>query len=318
MIRYIVDSQDSIAILIDDKTYVIDKTHHAHSDVLAELKSGRNNIDRLKQLLDIAKAVKELSCGKVTVRDNVIYYGEEALHHSMCDRVMEIVKAGGDFQPFLAFIDNLMQNPSQRSVEQLYDFLGHKGLPITADGCVLAYKKVRNDYRDWYSGKFINKPGTKHVMRRNAVNDNPNETCSYGYHVGAYSYAANEFHPGEGRVVLVKFNPKDAVSVPTDHCATKLRVCEYEVVCDYNDSDVLPFPIYEVKGGEVEPSTFKNEQTAQAGGMFDNTTASHWESRDYDDDDDDYDGSYDDDYEEEDEYDEYDYEDEDDFYKYNQ
>ena len=35
------------------------------------------------------------------------------------------------------------------------------------------------------------------------------------------------------RVVIVKVNPKDVVSVPTDCECQKVRTCEYQVIADY-------------------------------------------------------------------------------------
>ena len=39
-------------------------------------------------------------------------------------------------------------------------------------------------------------------------------------------------HAGD-RVVIVKVNPKDVVSVPTDCECQKVRTCEYMVIADY-------------------------------------------------------------------------------------
>ena len=64
-------------------------------------------------------------------------------------------------------------------------------------------------------------------MPRQAVDDNPNNTCSHGLHVCSYEYLKN--FTGE-RLVVCKVNPRDVVSIPTDYNHTKMRVCRYEVI----------------------------------------------------------------------------------------
>ncbi len=54
-------------------------------------------------------------------------------------------------------------------------------------------------------------------------------------HIGSYDYA-NSWSGDDGRLLLVEFDPQDAVSVPTDCDFQKLRVCKYKVVADITDS----------------------------------------------------------------------------------
>jgi len=131
------------------------------------------------------------------------------------------------------FLDNLTQNPDSRVFEQLYPFMQHNDIEVSDDGCLLAYKKVRGDYYDIHSGTIRNAPGDNPSMPRVMVQNDPSQTCSAGLHVCAKSYLA---HFGKDsstdRVVLVKVNPKDVVSVPYDYNGSKMRVCEYEVLAD--------------------------------------------------------------------------------------
>ena len=120
-----------------------------------------------------------------------------------------------------------MKNPSQRAINELYGFLEHGNMPITADGCFIAYKSVRTDFKDVHTGTYDNTPGNVHEMPYEHVDPNCEQHCSTGFHVGSYEYASTF---GGGNLILVKVNPADAVSVPTDHDAQKLRVCRYEVI----------------------------------------------------------------------------------------
>ena len=130
------------------------------------------------------------------------------------------------------FLDNLTQNPDSRVFDQLYPFMQHNDIRISDDGCLLAYKKVRGDYYDIHSGTIRNAPGDKPSMPRVMVQNDPTQTCSTGLHVCAKSYLPNFGNDSSDKVVIVKVNPKDVVSVPYDYNGAKMRVCEYEVLAD--------------------------------------------------------------------------------------
>jgi len=127
-----------------------------------------------------------------------------------------------------------MQNTSLRNIETLYDFMKSAGIPLTDDGCFLAYKFVGNDYKDCYSRTIDNSVGSVVKMDRNKVDDDPNRTCSRGLHVGNFEYSGSP--SGDRRVVICKVHPKDVVAIPVDYDAAKMRVCEYEVVGEVEKS----------------------------------------------------------------------------------
>ena len=64
-------------------------------------------------------------------------------------------------------------------------------------------------------------------MERNKVDDDKNNTCSTGLHFCGMSYLN---HFGGARTVIVKINPRDVVSIPTDYDDAKGRACRYEVI----------------------------------------------------------------------------------------
>jgi hypothetical protein len=121
----------------------------------------------------------------------------------------------------------------------------NKNMPITYDGCFLAYKAVRNDYKDIYSGKFDNSVGNVCEVPRSSVDSNRDNGCGHGLHVGAIDYAksygginTDGFEGGDNdggnHLMICKVNPRDVVSVPTDSKFQKLRTCRYEVVSKFD------------------------------------------------------------------------------------
>lgn len=182
--------------------------------------------------------------------DKVIYKGE-TLPTVLAKKIRSIIDEGLPVTLFAKFWENLQQNPSASSVRELYDFLSFKELPITEDGCFLAYKGLNMDY--WSisgntntkvvkgqvdsSGRILNNVGAEIEVRRFDVDDNRSNHCSFGLHVGSLKYASDFAH---GKVVVVKVNPKDVVSVPNDCNCQKCRVSAYKVVSDFASEITAP------------------------------------------------------------------------------
>lgn len=154
-------------------------------------------------------------------------------------RVLNLSADGKSPDPVLRFYERLQKNPSKRSVDQLFPFLDKMKIPLTDDGCFLAYKGVNDDYTDKHSGTINNRPGTTIKLPRNLVSDDPREPCHFGLHVGAVSYARTF----ADRMVVCKVDPEHVVCVPYDNSQEKMRVCQYKVIGNYGDD--LPDDIME-------------------------------------------------------------------------
>lgn len=99
----------------------------------------------------------------------------------------------------------------------------------------MAYKMVNQDYTDCHTSKFDNSPGQVLVMKRSDVDSNRQETCSRGFHFCSVSYLSSTYGSG-GRLMQVKINPKDVVSIPPDYNFAKGRTWRYEVVKEISDN----------------------------------------------------------------------------------
>ena len=162
--------------------------------------------------------------------DGTIKYGDEVVPRNLATRIVAMADAGESPVPLLMFYKRLQKNPSKRSVDGLFRFLGHLNIPIEPDGTFLAYKGVREDLLDRHSGKIDNTPGQTITIPRNQVSDDPNTPCHEGLHVGALSYAADF----ASRVVICRVDPEHVVCVPYDESQRKMRVCEYTVIGHHN------------------------------------------------------------------------------------
>jgi hypothetical protein len=124
----------------------------------------------------------------------------------------------------------LKKNVSFQAIQRLYEHLEKHHHPILEDGRFLAYKRVRDDFKDFYSGKFDNSIGACPKVDRSEVDDNHNISCSNGLHISSHGYAANHYMSGQGILVEVAVDPSHVVGIPFDYDSAKLRCTEYEVL----------------------------------------------------------------------------------------
>ena len=220
-----------VTVVINSKPHVVSKSHPMFQRVVDAIKT--NDWETVDNIIDPKKVVIDYGNGSISVQGDTLYWKGEEFHNSLSTRMIRMLQDGFDIKPMVAFMENLMLNPSKRAVTELYGFLEKNNLPITPDGNFLAYKKIRQDYKDCHSGTMDNSVGKVVEMERNRVDDDQNRTCSTGLHFCSRDYLN---HFGGERIVIVKINPRDVVSIPTDYNDSKGRACRYEVI-DEIDKD---------------------------------------------------------------------------------
>ena len=228
--NYII-TDETITAVINGKSYTIRRDHANAKMVINAIAEGRAEGD-VEQLMDITKALDAYLGNSVEVKDGSVYHRGEVVDERIARRILNFMEEDLPVEPMTRFLENLYNNPSHNSRAQLYQFLEHKNMPLTEDGCFLAYKSVDENYMDHHTGKFSNRVGQILTIARRSVDDNPENGCSYGFHAGSLEYASS-FGGGNRRVVIVKISPEDVVSVPNDCEFQKLRTAKYEVVANY-------------------------------------------------------------------------------------
>jgi hypothetical protein len=212
------------------KSYNINNGHLNFKKIVAGLKAGLDE-EELAGL--IQTGMKEIT-NEIVKENDMIFMNGEFVSDALVSRYRFMIENDFPLEGFKLFVQNLARNPNRDSLRDLYDFLEACTLPITEDGHFLAYKKVNQNYTDCYSETFDNHVGKIVEMPRENVNPNRHETCSTGLHVCSRSYLG---HYSGDRIVVVKVNPKDVVSVPVDYNNAKMRVCRYEVVSELKNED---------------------------------------------------------------------------------
>lgn len=222
-----------LTIVIDDKQYSINNDHPNFQKIVKKIKT--NNQKKILELISVKNQIIGQSFGDIIIGDNdILYYKDIELHTYVADRIVQMFREGFDISNMLKFLENVMLNPLDSAINELYDFLEYGKLPITDDGHFLAYKKVNNDFTDIRTGTFDNSPGSIVSMDRGDVNANRHDTCSAGLHFCSKEYLGYYSSSDDDKIVILKINPKDVVSIPTDYNKTKGRACQYEVISEYD------------------------------------------------------------------------------------
>lgn len=277
-IPYLIQGKN-IILVIDNKSHTISKdTHLSYPKIVEAIKN--QDWDAVKDLVEPKKAIIDFGKGYVSIKGNTVYWKGIEFHNSLASKMIEMYQDGFPIDPLIRFMENLMDNPSSRAIKELYGFLEKGKLPITPDGHFLAYKKVGADFMDVHSRTVLNKPAymlspleleempmtggklkevtvdvedgvTVVSMPRNMVNDDRDQTCSEGLHFCSQEYLG---HFGGSEVVILKINPKDVVSIPSDYNDTKGRCSSYQIV------GVVNGPVAEAFSSVVEDKFEKKEE----------------------------------------------------------
>ena len=216
---------DNIVVMMNNAVHNVNKTHVGYTKLLAAIKN--DDWETVENIIEPKKLVLNYGSGNISIQGSTLFWKGVELHNSLTRRIIRMFQEDFPIEPMVNFMENLMKNPSKTAVDELYGFLENNDLPITPDGYFLAYKKVRDDYKDCHSGTIDNSVGQVVKMERNFVNDNRHETCSTGLHFCSLDYL-DCF--GGSRIMILKVSPEAVVSIPSDYNNSKGRCCEYEVV----------------------------------------------------------------------------------------
>ena len=240
--KYIISNSGVVNAIAGGQAYTFDKNHHNYSSLVRHLKS--DNVEHFEAAYDIAASVEHFCDGYVHIKNGTLNWNGIPMPELFSDRIMQMRKEGFEFESMLNFLNNLNENPSDKAIVELFDFMQHKHLPITDDGNFLAYKAVKEDFTDIYTGNLDNNVGSTVSVDRSSVDSNRDKGCGHGLHVGSIDYVTSyggidldnkDDNNGGNQIVVCKVNPRDVVSVPTCSRYQKLRCCQYEVVAIFDD-----------------------------------------------------------------------------------
>ena len=252
----VTESSDSITFFDENfKHFQARKDHPRFDEIISALVAGdvKSAVELSKPMIAVAAALTvalsgddtdesakarwfRRQAGKVIISDfGVSLQSADGtltpLHGYVIDQLIRFNEEGIDTSSLLQFIVKLYQNPSSVARQELFGWLENADMPITTDGDFIAYKRVRGTYRDIHSNTLTYSVGRVVEMSRLDVDDDRNRTCSAGLHFCSRSYLPNfSSNAGTDRIMLVKINPADVVSIPADYNDSKGRSWRMEVV----------------------------------------------------------------------------------------
>ena len=230
-----------------DSSVVIDRSADTFDEVFELIVNSGMAQDALEKayfMCQPKKMVEGFTKGKFkvdVVKGSILYTPDVGVPFEvsgkLSQRIIDTIKNDGveGVESLFNFLDKLMLNPSNRSVNELYGFLTHNDIEIAPNGNFYAWKVVRDTYFDVHSNTMDNSVGNEVRIARNQVNENSEVTCSYGLHVCAKSYIEH-FSSNVNRVVKVEVHPQDVVAVPKEYNESKMRCAGYNVVEDVTDA----------------------------------------------------------------------------------
>lgn len=241
------DGEQYVSVFVSGRTPLVAHESHPYFDQIVD--GARAGDESVVDLFDLAEAAsvkfREALSERVSVKDGVVYIDGDEADSAITRQIVRFIEDGIEgWEPLVQFIENVLANPNEHSREQLYNWLNAQdgGFSLDTDGYIIGYKGVRpssdGGYESIHSGRAIvngteltgripQTVGDVVEMPRSEVQFDPSVGCHTGLHVGTFEYA-NGF--AQGALLLVRVNPRDVVSVPTDCGAAKMRTCRYEVV----------------------------------------------------------------------------------------
>lgn len=221
-------TDNNITVNYNGQTHIISRSDKLADQLIDKL---RNNLkEEIPDLISAAQRIEKYTNGVFKVESGQIILDGHPVHEGLSRKILDFQADGLPFEPLVNFAKNLMRNPSNRAVNELFQFLEKNDHPITEDGKFIAYRKVRSDFKDIYTGKMDNSVGNTVEMPRNKVNEDSNQTCSHGLHVANWDYSCNKYGSSTDTMLEVEVDPADVVAIPSDYNQSKMRVCRFKVL----------------------------------------------------------------------------------------
>lgn len=234
---------------LDGSPNMIESSHPYFGKVVdLVIHQGSQDIDTILSLMSPAARLRQIADGaEVTLKhidknykivvdpDNsavqfTVNGYEFNIPNDLRFEILRVADDNGDITPFSKFLGKLADNPDKDVHSQLFGFIQACGMTLAEDGDFLAYKRVRSDFKDIYSGTMDNSPGKVVEEERFYCEKDPNKTCAKGLHFAAWDYLDSYASAVSNKTVLVKINPTDVVSIPNDYRDMKGRACKYLIL----------------------------------------------------------------------------------------
>jgi DNA-binding XRE family transcriptional regulator len=223
--------ENYISVTVSGKPHSFNPAHPSFSLIKEALLA--KDFRKVRNTIVDGDKIFNQTAGKIVLDRGIIKYEDKPVNSALTKKILELVHGGHTVKHMMSFMDNLYQNPDTETRDEIFKFLERHQLPITDDGCFIAYKAVKSDYTDCYSGTVSNKLGQVVTFPRKVADTNRRNLCSYGLHFASLQYVRGF---GGSKVMGIKINPRDVIAVPLSD-EGKGRCIQYEVVFELGEKN---------------------------------------------------------------------------------
>lgn len=279
MIGY-VETKNTLKLIVQGKTFHVKKTSASYTQVLLALRNEDEDLllellDKRQQVIDFSEAQIEFRGNALYFRDYkvptlltnkivsmydqgfpfkpFVRFYERLLNtpsNNVLNQLFDYLESGkwpllsdGRVMAYKVVLNNSYKGREYSDKE--VNAIQNKQYPVkvTYENTSETFKEVlkARDYIDCHSRSVPQGVGDIISVSRNSVDDDPEVPCSYGLHVGTFTYTSNygSVFGGSDVILNVAVCPSDWVSVPRDYDCNKSRVCKYEIISVSNEREEL-------------------------------------------------------------------------------
>lgn len=223
-------TKDYVQVTLEgSKPFALNASHPTFARLCKAIKE--KDWKKVPKLVSIAESIKDETQGNVELKKGKVFFKGEEARGTLADRIMQLINRDKPVKHLMRFMNNLYRNPSREAREEFFGWLENNELPVTDNGCFLAYKSLDRNLKDEHTHTIDNSPGQIIMGARNLFDNNYRQQCSSGFHICSKQYGLYG-----SRVVAVLVNPAHVLSAQSG----KLRVTQYEVLKELgsiSDSD---------------------------------------------------------------------------------
>lgn len=196
--------ENSTTFIHGGKAHTVDSSHPQFHNINQALRSSK--MADAVEMMDTGKALRESipDDAEVVFDHGIITFMGRRITGSAVDRILKMHELGISIEPMILFMGRLLRNPNKKIHDRLFDFLDAGNMPITEDGHFLAYKRITQEYKDFWTGRLNYAVGQKIEVPWSEV-DCSDSSCSKGIHWCSYEHLPH--YCTTGHVVVVKVDP---------------------------------------------------------------------------------------------------------------
>lgn len=205
------------------KVYSAEPDHPNYGKICEVLIGGKATLEQLVPMFDVKVVLSK--DGFVVDDDGVAHFNGKRLSAYVTSRLSSSMIDGFGTGPIARFVEKTLKNPNPEVHEDLLRWVEESKLPITEDGNIIAFKRVRSDLKDIYSGRVQYAVGKITEIPRESCTFNRNNACGSGLHFAGRGYS---FGSEDQPLIMMEIDPVDVTSFPKNE--PKGRCCRLRTV----------------------------------------------------------------------------------------